>query len=37
MVNWLNKQYIPNGIIAIIDNKSQLQECKTIHFSREEI
>jgi hypothetical protein len=32
MVNWLNKQYIPNGIIAIIDNKSQLQELQNYPF-----
>jgi uncharacterized protein len=32
MVNWLNRQFIPNGIIAIIDNKSQLQELQNYPF-----
>jgi uncharacterized protein YyaL (SSP411 family) len=32
MVNWLNRQFIPNGIIAIIDNKSQLQELQKYPF-----
>ena len=32
MVNWLNRQFIPNGIIAIIENESQLQELQTYPF-----
>jgi uncharacterized protein YyaL (SSP411 family) len=32
MVNWLNRQFIPNGIIAIIENESQLQELQNYPF-----
>ena len=32
MLNWLNLQFIPNGISAIIDNKSQLQELQNYAF-----
>jgi uncharacterized protein YyaL (SSP411 family) len=32
MVNWVNRQFIPNGIIAIIENKSQLQELQNYPF-----
>jgi uncharacterized protein YyaL (SSP411 family) len=32
MLNWLNLQFIPNGISAIIDNKSQLQELQKYAF-----
>jgi uncharacterized protein YyaL (SSP411 family) len=32
MVNWLNRQFIPNGIIAIIEDKSQLQELQNYPF-----
>ena len=32
MVNWLNRQFIPNGIIAIIENESQLQEIQNYPF-----
>jgi uncharacterized protein YyaL (SSP411 family) len=32
MVNWLNRQFIPNGIIGIIENESQLQELQNYPF-----
>jgi uncharacterized protein len=32
MVNWLNGQFIPNGIIGIIENESQLQELQNYPF-----
>lgn len=32
MVNWLNRQFIPNGIIAIIENNSQLEELHNYPF-----
>jgi uncharacterized protein len=32
MVNWLNRQFIPNGIIAVIDNNSQIQVLQNYPF-----
>jgi uncharacterized protein YyaL (SSP411 family) len=32
MVNWLNRQFIPNAIIAVINNKSQLEELQSYSF-----
>ena len=32
MVNWLNRQFIPNRIIAIIENDLQLEELQKYLF-----
>ncbi len=32
MVDWLNKQFIPNGIIAVIESESQIQQLQNYPF-----
>jgi uncharacterized protein YyaL (SSP411 family) len=32
MSNWLNSQFIPNGIITIIEDKSQLEKLQRYSF-----